>query len=238
MFRAVTNAGDVLTPTHWLQMCRMIGITCSRPLTASHHFQLLYDAEKDGASAADFHRLCDGKGPNPSSHDSVGALAVVRGAGPTLVVLEVHPAREPRSKKPFVVGGYTPIAWSSPFPAFRGSSEDTMSSFIYQLFNGEELSPRTARYALRQDPHRTYYLHGSSFTFPACADYHTKSAASSGPGFGMTDLAVSFPSPSMGTMAVVDLSGLGNMYKVPWEKKTPHFPRRMYVLRMEVFLVR
>ena len=68
-----------------------------------HEPTLLYRASRDGWSAKDFHRLCDGKG---------ATITVVK------------------SVDGYIFGGYTDISWSSPHPAvYRSSSKSFLFSF-------------------------------------------------------------------------------------------------------------
>ena len=59
---------------------------CAEQKVPAHDFSLVYRGSRDGFGAADFHRLCDNKGPS---------ITVVRSTGN------------------FVFGGYTSVPWTS-----------------------------------------------------------------------------------------------------------------------------
>jgi len=73
---------------------------------------LLYKATRDGFMAADFHRLCDAKGP-------------------TVVVV--------RSDSGYIFGGFSPDNWNS--PSGRGETVHSPSAFLFTLINPHNIPP-------------------------------------------------------------------------------------------------
>jgi hypothetical protein len=96
-------------------------VTTQADVKALHGFvpgkrlELCYRASRDGWTAADFHRLCDGKGP-------------------TLVL-----AKE--ETKGYIFGGHTTVAWSSNVNWGGGNAANDQHAFLFSICNPSSVKP-------------------------------------------------------------------------------------------------
>ena len=73
-----------------------------------YKYELLLRGSRDGFTSVAFHKICDNKGP-------------------TVMVLKIMGTRE-------IIGGYSPLDWTSPFLWRYGSTSD---SFLFSFAYGE-----------------------------------------------------------------------------------------------------
>ena len=88
------RGSDIITAMHTRALLRLLD-------GRQPHMQLLYSGKRDGMTAADFHRLCDGKGP-------------------TLTVIRTRPSDGSTDGR--IIGGWAGESWSSSNKAYAAST--------------------------------------------------------------------------------------------------------------------